>query len=1320
MTRPQIFIVGYYGFRNLGDEAVLSAMLSGLRGRLDDPLFTVSSGDPEQTTSDHGVAAVQWQDVSSMVGAIRTSDLVIIGGGGLFHDYWGVNPESVLSKQHYGISYCATPAVLAALRRAPLMIYGVGVGPLLSDDARGMTRAVFDLAAVATVRDAESRGELEKLGVEADRVEVTADPAFGLPSPTVSDIAAAEAQIGGPGKGPLLGVCLRGWNVDTDESVLMQAVAGALDGFVEAHNAQVILVPFSDLDEELTDDTRVAEKLTGMIRAYDRVTVCSVPATPVAARALLSRCSLVLGMRLHSLLFAATEGVPMVALAYDPKVTHLMTALDAEGWCLDLPDASAHTIRDRLEDAFGRRKENGRRLKVAAGTLAARAARSADLAAGLINGSVAVPNEHSREARDFLQAAIERAVIRGEEKATTAEKLVIQRDWLQGQQGMLIAQRDAALAERDAVSAQRNAVSAQRDAVSAQRDALIRERIELVEQRKRFEAQLSDLETRQEEQTEILLATEFQLQQITGTRSFGAISAWWKLRERLNHALRAAGRSVIPRSLRQRMTNRRSTSGLLPGMNWYAYAFDRFKRARAATLGSGVRGVESPGVPGLVSIVLPVYNGADMVRESLDSLLSQTYTEFEIIAINDGSSDDTGAILDKYAKRDDRVRVVHQENRKLPLTLSRGFRMARGEFLTWTSADNRCQPAFLESLVDSLRKHPGWDMVYANPDIIGDDGRPLRESQWYSGYQVPAGSEHIHLPTDPSELNVYPNNYVGAAFMYRSRVAWLLGDYSGRRFTTEDYDYWMRVNEFLTLRHADFDDTIYDYRFHASSLTARDEELGITRGRVQLMVFDDFRRDVLLAPALWHVDHVGDGAGARAEALRRRVEAAGHLLFDTGTGDLESWPRLFLTAIAVRIVAGNAPLEPPPEPLPPECFKVLALVGGGADDPTPGPPEGWDLCIRMGSSDAWEPAEPYRLWLPVADIDALFAAAEIRARSAQFEAVELAIADSDANSTLDATVVICTHKAIGPLRDSVLSVVRQATDGERFEIILVNNKPDDANLEAEIATLRQIADGECPDLLRVVRCPIPGLSHARNAGIAEARGAIIICLDDDAVARKSLVSEAVRLFRERPECGVIGGHIRLVPPDPAPEVLNPGWERYWSQHLTDATECREVQHWWEFPWGACWCARRNLLLTMGGFRSGYGRIGSDYSGGEEIIAASLAQKLGHRVAVAPELEVEHRVERSRYTWRHVRKTIIAGALVTYQAQRDLHLPMWEGIGSTLKKLLSPSFDRTVGANSYSARARHWLYRKEAWMRLLSRQIKDRFRRMRRPSSRKNG
>src|SRR5207247_2276970 len=161
-----------------------------------------------------------------------------------------------------------------------------------------------------------------------------------------------------------------------------------------------------------------------------------------------------------------------------------------------------------------------------------------------------------------------------------------------------------------------------------------------------------------------------------------------------------------------------------------------------------------------------------------DSVLVQTYTDFELIVIDDGSTDATPTILDEYTRRDTRVRVIRQSNHRLPRALSNGFRVARGELLPWTTAGNRLKHLCLGKRVDCLRRHPDWDMVFANLDIIGGNGQPLHNSPWYSGYQTPPGSEHIALPTDALELNVVANNTVGAAFLYRSQVDFLLGDYS--------------------------------------------------------------------------------------------------------------------------------------------------------------------------------------------------------------------------------------------------------------------------------------------------------------------------------------------------------------------------------------------------------------------------------------------------------------------------------------------------------------------------------------------------------------
>jgi len=92
----------------------------------------------------------------------------------------------------------------------------------------------------------------------------------------------------------------------------------------------------------------------------------------------------------------------------------------------------------------------------------------------------------------------------------------------------------------------------------------------------------------------------------------------------------------------------------------------------------------------------------DWFGESLDSILAQTYPNFEVIAINDGSTDNTAAVLEEYAQRDARIRVIHQTNARLPRTLSRGFRMAKGQYLTWTSDDNHFKSDFLECMVTEL------------------------------------------------------------------------------------------------------------------------------------------------------------------------------------------------------------------------------------------------------------------------------------------------------------------------------------------------------------------------------------------------------------------------------------------------------------------------------------------------------------------------------------------------------------------------------------------------------------------------------------------
>src|ERR1022692_2808232 len=105
-----------------------------------------------------------------------------------------------------------------------------------------------------------------------------------------------------------------------------------------------------------------------------------------------------------------------------------------------------------------------------------------------------------------------------------------------------------------------------------------------------------------------------------------------------------------------------------------------------------------------ISIVLPTYNGAAYIRESLDSCLNQTFQDFELIVVVDGSTDNTEAILNSYS--DPRLHVFKQNNMGLPTALNAGFAQAHGRFFSWTSDDNIYLPEAMAVMWQYLQEHP--------------------------------------------------------------------------------------------------------------------------------------------------------------------------------------------------------------------------------------------------------------------------------------------------------------------------------------------------------------------------------------------------------------------------------------------------------------------------------------------------------------------------------------------------------------------------------------------------------------------------------------
>src|SRR5262249_23985646 len=201
-----------------------------------------------------------------------------------------------------------------------------------------------------------------------------------------------------------------------------------------------------------------------------------------------------------------------------------------------------------------------------------------------------------------------------------------------------------------------------------------------------------------------------------------------------------------------------------------------------------------------VHTVMRTFNGARYLSQAIDSCLAQVFACWELIIVDDASTDESPAIAAAFCARDRRIRVVHHTvNRRLPAALNTGFAQARAHYFTWISDDNCFRPDALAEMVSFLDQHPRAGVVYAHSSVIDAQGNWLRPG-WIGPVE--------RLPFD---------NVVGACFLYRREVHETLGGYATDLFLVEDYDFWLRASmrfEFGVLAK-----DLYLVRQHPASLT---------------------------------------------------------------------------------------------------------------------------------------------------------------------------------------------------------------------------------------------------------------------------------------------------------------------------------------------------------------------------------------------------------------------------------------------------------------------------------------------------------------------
>jgi glycosyltransferase involved in cell wall biosynthesis len=208
-----------------------------------------------------------------------------------------------------------------------------------------------------------------------------------------------------------------------------------------------------------------------------------------------------------------------------------------------------------------------------------------------------------------------------------------------------------------------------------------------------------------------------------------------------------------------------------------------------------------------VSVVMPVRDGARWLHDALDSVIAQTMTDWELLAIDDGSSDDTPKILAEFAQRDRRIRNIRQSPLGLVAALNRGLADARAPLLARLDADDRALAQRLERQVDHLAAHPEIGLL--GTWAVAIDGSGRRHSQ-------------LRPATQPDELvHILErgNPFVHSSVMFRTAFVRSVGGYRAAFRAAEDYDLFLRISE--KTKVANLPEPLVEYRRHSENVTSR-------------------------------------------------------------------------------------------------------------------------------------------------------------------------------------------------------------------------------------------------------------------------------------------------------------------------------------------------------------------------------------------------------------------------------------------------------------------------------------------------------------------
>ncbi|WIF95313.1 polysaccharide pyruvyl transferase CsaB [Caminicella sporogenes] len=310
----KVFIFGYYGFKNIGDEAILSSIIKTIRD-LNIPIeISALSYNVRYTEKIHNIKGIRRNNLKEILTTIKNSDLVISGGGSLLQDV--TSSRSLI--YYLGLIF------LAKCFGKKVLFFSNGFGPVNKTINKYLVKHIVNKVDKIILRDYDSKDTMKDVGIKVD-IEVTSDATYILEASPREKIDTILSDENIPRNRPIVAISVRSWNFSND---FIKVMANFSDYIVE-RGYTVLFVPM-----QIEKDTEISKKIIKKMK--NNAYIIQREYTPQEILGIIGVSYILIGMRLHSLIFASIQNIPMMGIEYDPKIKSFLNMINQKN--LGTPD----------------------------------------------------------------------------------------------------------------------------------------------------------------------------------------------------------------------------------------------------------------------------------------------------------------------------------------------------------------------------------------------------------------------------------------------------------------------------------------------------------------------------------------------------------------------------------------------------------------------------------------------------------------------------------------------------------------------------------------------------------------------------------------------------------------------------------------------------------------------------------------------------------------------------------------------------------------------------------------------------------------------